>query len=130
MLNTKNRKSGFSLLEVLVALVVLSLVFTASFTIFSLSSRNYVRLKDKTASQWVGMNVIARTKLGLIQISPNQMDTTGSDKMFDMYWDWRMAAIPTKNASVMRLTVEVVKKEYPASINKITGFMLIKKTQP
>ena len=58
-MNTNNRQSGFSLIEVLVAFVILALVATALFNLFSSSLNN-----ASAAEEWSRAVQVAVTKTG------------------------------------------------------------------
>lgn len=56
---------GFTLLEVLVALVIVALGMSALLETLNQSARNVMALRDKTVAEWIAMNQIALARLSL-----------------------------------------------------------------
>jgi len=120
---------GFTLLEVLIALVILALAFSTAFVLLSATSRHLLSIQDKTGATWVGLNVIAKAQLGMISITQTNTNTNGIDKMFDLNWKWNLNAYPTANANVLRMTVNVQKENAKGNIVQLTGY-LVKSSTP
>src|SRR6185437_12790336 len=57
---------GFTLLEVLVALVVVALGMSALLETLTQSARNLAALRDRTVAEWIAMN-----QLALARLNPN-----------------------------------------------------------
>lgn len=126
MINMKQhaeKEPGFTLLEVLIALVILALAFTTSFMALSASARHLLSLQDKTAAQWVGLNVIARAQLGIMQVPQGSGTTSGTDKMFDSDWSWMLSVTPTPDVNTSRLIVSVGKGARQSGEVTLTGYM-------
>jgi len=117
------KESGFTLLEVLIALVILALAFTTSFLALSASARNLLSLQDKTAAEWVGLNVIAKAQLGIMQVPQGSGSVSGTDKMFDADWSWTLSVYPTADISTSRLSVNVGKGSNQAGMLTLTGYL-------
>jgi general secretion pathway protein I len=118
-----NKSSGFTLLEVLIALVILALAFTTSFLSLSSSARHLLALQEKTAAEWVGMNVIARAQLGLMQVPQGSGTTTGTDKMFGSSWSWALSITPTPDVNTSQMKVSVGKGENQSGLITLTGYL-------
>ena len=59
----RQRCGGFTLLEVLVALLLLALAMVALVRAAGLEARALSQLQDATVAQWVASNVLAETRL-------------------------------------------------------------------
>lgn len=118
------KQVGFTLVEVLVALVILSLAFTASFYSFSLNARNYNRIIDKTSAQWIGMNVIALIQSGALKFPTRQGELTGTDEMLDHTYVWRAYQVQTEDVSIYKIVVDINKDT--ALVSKVTGYTTVK----
>lgn len=81
--------AGFSLLEVLAAFVILALVATALFRLFSGSLQN-----ASAAEEWSRALLIAESQLDLVASTLPLKETTerGSDPMGRISWETRVAA--------------------------------------
>lgn len=98
------RKNGFTLLEVLIALVILSVAFSAIFLALSASTKQLIYLRNKTAAQWVGLNTIARAQLGLIAANGS---AEGSENLMEVNWKWQVQVTPTPDKNTFLITVIV-----------------------
>lgn len=114
---------GFTLLEVLIALVILALAFSTTFLSLNSATAHLISLQDKTAETWVAMNVITRAQLGLISLSSNGGTITGSEKMFNDNWDWVLTITPTPDMTVSELTVEVKNANGHGTVNRMHGYL-------
>jgi general secretion pathway protein I len=83
---------GFTLIEVLVALVIVAFGMGAVLAALSSSAENISALREKTLAEWVAMNQIADTRLNLNAPQPGV--TQGDVKDFgDENWHWRQDVI-------------------------------------
>jgi general secretion pathway protein I len=117
------KQFGFTLLEVLIAMVILALAFTTSFLALSSSARNLLSLQDKTAADWVGLNVIARAQTGIMQVPKGSGTTSGTDKMFAADWSWKLVINPTADKNTAMMTVTVGKGSQQSGTVTLTGYL-------
>jgi len=114
----KMRSFGFTLLEVMVALVMIAIAFSAIYLALSTSTRTQAALQDKTAATWVGLNVIAKRQANVI--TSNQ--SSGKETMLLQNWVWELKTQNTPNPSIAMLEV-TVRKETGATITHLTGYI-------
>jgi type II secretion system protein I len=87
------RQSGFTLIEVMVALVIVAFGMGAVLAALSSAAGNISALHDKTLAQWVALNLVADTRLSL-QV-PSTGTTEGDVKAFgNANWHWRQDIVP------------------------------------
>jgi len=96
---------GFTLIEVLVALLVLALSMSAITQSIGNSVVSYQRLKEATLSQWVAMNVVAEVQLRPTLTAPGNED--GSEELGGKEWFWKVKVEKTDDPDVHRMRVEV-----------------------
>lgn len=65
----RSRNSGFTLLEVLVAMTILAVALAALIKGGSDHSRNTLYLQERTLAHWAGQNVLAEYESGMRPIS-------------------------------------------------------------
>jgi general secretion pathway protein I len=114
---------GFTLMEVLVALVILAISFASIFMAISMNARNFIYLKDKTAAGWVGLDVMARLQLGFLTLSSIQNESANSEYFFDKKWYWRVKTLPSEDINLLRIEVEVMPAENARRIFHLTGYL-------
>lgn len=125
MLKVNNRHmkhAGFTLLEVLVALVMIATAFTAIYLALSTATRNQSAIFDKTAATWVGLNTIAEVQLGTRQSGQN----SGTTNMFDLPWRWQFAITNTPDPNVNQITVVVSAENTKDPVITLTGYLINK----
>jgi general secretion pathway protein I len=92
---------GFTLMEVLIALLIVSLGMLAVIEAVSQAASNTGYLRDKTIAHWVAMNRI--TELRLQRQAPSVGETTGEVEMANQRWRWHSTVSQTPVASIMRM---------------------------
>jgi len=112
---------AFTLLEVMVALVVISVTMGAIISSAGSSAAVASRLKEKTVANWVAQNKIAlyRAKKIWTTSTSNQ---NGKVEMLDLEWHWQMKVDKTDDPLLRRIDVDVylVKDDI---ISRATGFV-------
>jgi len=89
MLIRSKHKKGFTLIEVLVAMVILSLSLLAAIKVASGVTRSAIDLQEITIAQWVAMNKLV--ELRLAKSLPTTGRSNGQDEMAGR--DWRCDSI-------------------------------------
>ena len=115
------RKSAFTLIEVMVALLVITLGMGAVIVTTGESGWKSSHLRESTIASWVAYNEIAmfRAKRTWSEASSR----SGDAEMANTEWDWRMKISATDDPSLRRLDVEVSIKGETAVKARVTGFI-------
>lgn len=100
------RHTGFTLIEVLVAMAVLSLSLLAAIKVATEVTTSAIHLQDKTYAQWVAMNKVAETRLQNAWPAPGR--SNGEMDMAGRSWHWQMEIKNTEDANVRRLEIGVL----------------------
>ena len=101
-----HRKSGFTLIEVLLALSIVAIALTALLKAISQNIETSRRLKEKTVSHWIAMQAVAMVQLDLLQINQSQ-ETTQDTTMLNEHWFWRVKAGSTQQKKIQKIIVSV-----------------------
>lgn len=85
------KQSGFTLLEVMVALAIIGIAMAAAITTVSTSVYNAAGLQERTFAHWVAMNKM--TELQIKKEFPAFRTTTGSTILAEHEWYWTQEVI-------------------------------------
>jgi general secretion pathway protein I len=96
---------GFTLVEVLVALVVVALGMGALLTTISSSANAIARLRDKSFAQWIALNQISLLRLSGQR--PAEGVTSGEVDYAGGKWRWQRQVTDQGVAGILRVEVRV-----------------------
>ena len=99
-----NKQKAFTLLEVLVALAVLTMGLATVIKVAGTQASQLAYLKDKTIALWVANN-----KVNEIQLDkwPRTGTSSGHEFMASQEWQWKLKVSNTVDKDLRRLDVEV-----------------------
>lgn len=125
---SKNNNTGFTLIEVLVALAILSIALTTIIKVTTLNIKNTIYLQNKTIAAWVGTQAINEARVGLIKFSSDEkieQETT----MFHQKWKWQGEMVSTPNPHIKKIVVEVFEKASDAKLIELESYVYVAKTE-
>ncbi|HBA7447921.1 TPA: type II secretion system minor pseudopilin GspI [Escherichia coli] len=102
-------KRGFTLLEVMIALVIFSLAVMAVLQIASGTLSNQQVLEEKTVAGWVAENQTAL--LYLMTHEQRAIRHQGESDMAGSHWYWKTIPLKTDNALLQVVDIEVSRHE-------------------
>lgn len=106
------RQAGFTLIEVLVALVIVAVGMGVLMSTLTSSARTVVYLQDKTFAEWVALNQITLLRLQLQQGNlPPQKTTNGDLDYAGRTWHWRQEVVASTVPGLERIDFKVRPKE-------------------
>lgn len=120
-----NRERGFTLIEVLVALLVFGLIATAAAEVGSQYIASYERIRDKTLAAWIADNRINEIRLeeALPGIAENKDDMDYGP----FRWQVTTAVLATEEPTMRRVevTVALIREDgsEPAPIHTLSAFI-------
>jgi general secretion pathway protein I len=96
---------GFTLVEVLVALVIVALGLTALLVAVNGTARTSGFLRDKTLAQWIALNRLTEVRLNMVKFGQNT--DTGELDFGNRKWHYDTRYFDTSIASMKRVVVRV-----------------------
>ena len=99
------KQQGFTLLEVLVAMVILSISLLAAIKVASEVTNSAIYLQDKTIAQWVAMNKVAEMRLA--KELPKAGRSNGEEDMAGRSWRWDILVKNTAYPTLREVEVGV-----------------------
>jgi general secretion pathway protein I len=96
---------GFTLVEVLVALVIVAIGMSALLASMSSSADTASYLREKTFAQWIGLNQLAVTRLAAKL--PSKGTTNGELDYAGRHWAWQQEVTEQDFPGVLRIDVRV-----------------------
>jgi general secretion pathway protein I len=104
-LRHSHRTEGFTLVEVLVALVVVALGLTALMVAVNGTARTSGFLRDKSLAQWIALNRLSEVRLNVTKFGQNT--DTGELDFGSRKWHYDTRYFDTSIASMKRVVVRV-----------------------
>lgn len=101
-----SRHSGFTLIEVLIALAVIAIAFTALLQVNLRHIKTAEHLEARMIQSWIGQQAIAMIQLGLIPANTLH-NTTQITTLFQQKWYWRAIQKPTQFATIQRIEIQL-----------------------
>ena len=112
---------GFTLIEVLAALVIVGLGMLAVIEAISQTINNADYIRQKTIAHWVAMNKL--TEFRLSNAAPKNGESDAYINMAGSTWHWRMVISETDVKSMQRIDIHVSPKDSDSnSIASVYGF--------
>ena len=109
MNNTRLHKTGFTLIEVMVALAVVSIGLLALVKVSGQYASNTHNLKNLTIASWVAENIA--TEYQLKSEFPATGSRTGDSLMANHSWRWRVKITNTPDKNLRRLDIAVTQAD-------------------
>lgn len=116
------KQNGFTLIEVLAALIIVALGMMAVIQAVSQTASNSTYLREKTIAHWVALNQLTETRL---QRTPPKVDETSDEvEMAGREWRWTMTVTQTPVESMRRIDISVrpADASSESSMASVTGF--------
>ncbi|HHC75167.1 MAG TPA: type II secretion system protein GspI [Thiothrix sp.] len=105
LVTKKKQLTGFTLVEVIVALAVVAVALGAIVQTVGNANRNAARLTEETLARWVANNHL--TRLRLEKTWADVGTQTGEETMAGQTWYWQQTVTQTPDADLRKIEIQV-----------------------
>jgi general secretion pathway protein I len=110
-MKTDKSNKGFTLLELLVAMAILTIVAVTALNNNSTMINNTAYLREKTLAHWVATNKAAELRMTGRLLSSKGLQ--GVSVMADQRWRWQATGKKTPDPDLQLINIEVRKDQAP-----------------
>lgn len=105
------KQQGLTLIEVLIALAIISIALTAVIKAGAENIRFTARLQTKTIAIWIGQQVLNEARVGLLALPAGADQKEESVQVLGRDWHWRAQRKTTANKNIDKISVRVFEGE-------------------
>jgi general secretion pathway protein I len=117
----RRKERGFTLIEVMVALVVATLALVAVMASISQMIDAATSMRDRTYASWIAQNRI--TEMRLANVEPEVSETNGEVDFAGLEWAWTATVSETGVEFLYRVDVAVAFAGSDDVVRTVTGFI-------
>ena len=104
-MSRKRQARGFTLVEVLVALVIVALGMGALMTALSSAAQSTMQLREKSFAEWVGLNQLSTVRLN--HALPATGKSEGEVEFASFSWHWQQEVSDMEIPGLKRIVIQV-----------------------
>ncbi|MGI9238858.1 MAG: type II secretion system minor pseudopilin GspI [Woeseiaceae bacterium] len=117
----QDRETGFTLVEVMVALTIVAFSLTAIAASMNQMIDAANSMRERTYASWIAQNKIAEMRLS--NVTPEVSSTSGEVDYANTEWTWRAVVSETGIENFFRVDVSVSLAGSDYNIRTVTGFI-------
>jgi len=114
-------QAGFTLIEVLIALAILSIALSAILHTIGSGIELTTNLRDRQLALWVAQNRLIQHQVQKDFPSPDQ--TTGTTEMGGREWHWTEQVASTPEPALRRIEIQVRLDPKSSALTRLVGFL-------
>ena len=115
------RVAGFTLIEVMVALVIVSLALAGIAASMGQMIDTANTMRDRTFASWIAQNKIAEMRLA--GVIPEVGETSGDVDFANASWSWTADVSETGVENLLKVEVTVSYAGFDQPVRQVTGFI-------
>lgn len=121
MNDTLSKQHGFTLIEVLIALMIIAIGLTSLLKTNAQNIYYASRLKDKTFAHQVGMSALADIQSNTINLPVGQ-ESTRTTRFASITWYWRVLITPSPMRTMQQISISVSSTRTGPFTNRLIGY--------
>lgn len=102
------QSKGLTLIEVLIALAILSIALTAVIQATAQNIKNTLYLQNRTIATWIATDVVNNVRAGVLKLSADS-NQTQKKVVLGQEWSYDLAINSTPNPHIKKIDVTVIK---------------------
>ncbi|MCR9191858.1 MAG: type II secretion system minor pseudopilin GspI [Gammaproteobacteria bacterium] len=118
------KQRGFTLIEVLLALMIIAIGMTALLKSSAQNIQSTQRLKDKSLQRLVAMTAMADLQMHVLGTTSNR-EITQTTSLFGHTWYWRAQITPTRVKFMQQISISASPKRTGPFTNHMIGYRLL-----
>ena len=125
VLNVKKFHNGFTLIEVLVALAILSIALTAIIKTTAQNIKDTRYLQDKQIATWIGTEALNEARAGFIKLpeTPDHLDD--EKKTLGQSWKVSTYSAATANDLIKEIHVDVYRQTDETKLISLVSYLYV-----
>jgi len=121
-MNNLQKHTGFTLIEVMLAMAVFSIAGLALLSAASNNARHIGHLEDKMLASWVASNQLVATSL--VDTWPPKNNLKGDVELAGRKWFWQQKVLKTNDKDLRAIEMEVrLKEDDELAITSLTTYL-------
>ncbi|EKD54042.1 MAG: hypothetical protein ACD_60C00128G0018 [uncultured bacterium] len=117
------KNKGLTLIEVLIALAILSIALTAIIEATAQNIKHTLYLQQRVIATWIGTNTINYIRAGVL-ILPEAPDTfTKKTVTLGKHWSWNANLNVTPNKNIQQIKVVVYQEPNHIKLANLTSYL-------
>jgi general secretion pathway protein I len=103
----RQNEAGLTLIEVLIALLILSIALTAVIKSTAQNIKNTLYLQNRTIATWIGTDIINNARLGILKVPAAPDHLAETSLVLGQSWSWEVKLNDTPNSHIKEIDVAV-----------------------
>lgn len=120
----KTKQNAFTLIEVMIAMVIITIAFTAILRTTNFALDGSTHLQQHQIAQWVASDIMTAAQIGSLNLPMNNQTLTGKTKMLGKSFSWILHHNKSQFHGIEQLTVTV--KQNKQMLYQLYGSRLVK----
>ncbi len=121
MKSSPQKSRAFTLIEVLIALLIIAIALAAAIRATNESIRATAHVKNTVVAHWVGLDVLSEIQTGLLTPPGPGSSQTGDTKMLGREWQWDAVSAESPFPNINQITITVRFRNHV--VNTVTGYI-------